>query len=319
MSVAWAPCATRATAEARARLYARTRAFFAERGVLEVDPPLLARTAPTDLHLAALRVSGRFGTRYLPTSPEYGLKRLLAAGWGDLYALGPVFRDDETGRWHLPEFRLLEWYRLGFDDRRLVAEVHAYVGAMLGRDDPLETVAYDELFARAFGAPADALGDADLAALCRRHGIVLGDGEDRETRLEALMSATVFPTLGEHAPVFVTDFPPAQAALARIRPGPPPRAARFELFFRGLELANGFWELTDPAEQRRRFEDERRRRRARGLEVPDLDEAFLAALEAGLPDCAGVALGLDRLLALVLGLESLEAVVPFHPWREESP
>lgn len=316
---AWAPCATWATAQARARLYAATRAFFDTRGVLEVDPPLLSRAAPVDPHLAALRVCGRFGTRYLPTSPEYGLKRLLAAGYGDLYALGPVFRDEESGRWHLPEFRLLEWYRLGYDDRRLIGEVHEYVGAMLGRHDPLRTVGYDTLFAAAFGVGLEEAGEESLHAFCRERGIRLGADEERDVLLDALMGAVVFPTLGEDGPLFVVDFPPEQAALARLRAGPPPRAARFELFFRGIELANGFWELTDPGEQRRRFAEEAARRRRRGLAVPPWDEAFLAALEAGLPDCAGVALGLDRLLALALGFDGLEAVVPFHPWREEGP
>ncbi|MCL5799054.1 MAG: EF-P lysine aminoacylase EpmA [Gammaproteobacteria bacterium] len=316
---AWAPCATRATAQARARLYAATRAFFDTRGLLEVDPPLLARAAPPDPHLAALRVHGRFGHRYLPTSPEYGLKRLLAAGYGDLYALGPVFRDEESGRWHLPEFRLLEWYRLGYDDRRLIEEVHEYFAAMLGRRDPLCTIAYDTLFADVFGVDLEEADDEVLRTLCRERGIRLHQGEERTVLLDALMSAQVFPGLGGDGPVFVVDFPPEQAALARLRPGPPPRAARFELFFRGIELANGFWELTEPVEQRRRFADEARRRRRLGLEVPPWDEAFLAALEAGLPDCAGVALGLDRLLALALGFDGLEAVVPFHPWREEGP
>jgi lysyl-tRNA synthetase class 2 len=316
---AWAPCATRATAEARARLYAFTRAFFDARGCLEVDPPLLARAAPPDPHLAALRVHGRFGTRYLPTSPEYGLKRLLAAGYGDLYALGPVFRDDETGRWHHPEFRLLEWYRLGYDDRRLIDEVHEYVGAVLGRREPVHVVGYDTLFAGAFGVGLEDADTSTLHALARERGLRLDPGEERGVLLDALMATAVFPTLGEARPVFVVDFPPEQAALARLRDGPPPRAARFELFFRGVELANGFWELTDADEQRRRFVDEAERRRRRGLEVPPLDEAFLAALAAGLPDCAGVALGLDRLLALSLGHDGLEAVVPFHPWREEGP
>jgi lysyl-tRNA synthetase class 2 len=315
----WAPCATRATAQARARLYAVTRRFFDARGLLEVDPPLLSRAAPPDPHLAALRVHGRFGTRYLPTSPEYGLKRLLAAGYGDLYALGPVFRDEESGRWHHPEFRLLEWYRLGYDDRRLIGEVHEYLETVLDVRHPLRTVSYDALFAEVFGVPLEEAGTEVLHALCRERGVRLPGDEERVVLLDALMGAVVFPTLGNEGPVFVVDFPPDQAALARLRPGPPPRAARFELFYRGIELANGFWELTDAEEQRRRFAEESARRRRRGLEVPPRDEAFLAALEAGLPDCAGVALGLDRLLALALGFDGLEAVVSFHPWREEGP
>lgn len=319
MTMSWAPCATRATAVARAKLYARTRTFFAERGVLEVDPPVLSRAAPCDPHVAALRVAGRFGTRYLSTSPEYGLKRLLAAGWGDLYALGPVFRDDETGRWHHPEFRLLEWYRVGYDDHRLMREVHAYVTDMLGTERPFTVVTYAGLFAQAFGRELDETTEEDLVKLCHERGIHLDKREDRDTLLDALMSCVVFPTLGFEGPVFVSDFPASQAALARIRSGPPPRAARFEVFLSGLELANGFWELTDPAEQRQRFREETERRRRLGLDLPPWDEAFLAALDAGLPDCAGVALGLDRLLALMLGCDRLDAVVPFLPWFEERP
>jgi elongation factor P--(R)-beta-lysine ligase len=262
--------ATLETLRLRAEMLARVRAFFAARGVLEVETPLLSPAAASDpaLESIAAHVGSLGAIRYLHTSPELAMKRLLASGAGDIYQICAVFRDGEIGRWHQPEFTMLEWYRLGFDDDRLMDEVEA-----LGVDVP--------------------------------------PGLDDDALLDLAFAVGVAPALPREAWTFVHEFPASQAALARIKPSHPAVAARFELFASGLELANGFAELTDAREQRRRFEADREVRRTRGLPLNPIDEDFLAALEQGLPECAGVALGFDRLVAVAAGLPSLAEAVAF--------
>lgn len=329
----------------RAAVLARIRGFFAARGVLEVETPALSPAAVTDPALASIAAEVRSlgGRQYLHTSPEFAMKRLLASGSGDIYQLCRVFRDDELGRWHQPEFTLLEWYRLGFDDMRLMDEVASLVREALGAaalDRPVERLRYADAFAGAVGIdplPPYAEGRAEppagswhgataasdhlklperlgrrLAAL----GVDVPPDLDAGGLLDLAFSAVVVPSLRPDALTFVHDYPPSQAALALLKPGPPSVAARFELFAGGLELANGFAELTDAAEQRRRFAADQLARRRRGLPEPPIDEAFLAALESGLPQCAGVALGVDRLVALVGGAESLSDVSAFSHRRE---
>lgn len=308
----------------RARLLAAVRAFFAERGVLEVETPVLGAATVTDPHLHSLATASGL---YLQTSPEYAMKRLLAAGSGPIYQLARAFRDGETGRRHNPEFTLLEWYRPGFDHHRLMDEVEELLAAVLGERLPggpsgkTECLTYSEAFRRHAGVDPFTDGTERLAEAARTagggHAPDLGD--DRDAWLDLLMATAVGPELGRERPTFVHDFPASQAALARVR-GPVPRAGsaggpavaeRFELFVEGVELANGFHELTDPAEQRRRFERDLAVRRKRGLPEPPVDERLLAALEAGLPDSAGVALGFDRLVMLAAGAESIRHVLAF--------
>ena len=277
---------------------------------------------------------------YLQTSPELAMKRLLAAGSGPIYQLGRAFRDGEAGRRHNPEFTLLEWYRPGFDHHRLMDEVEALVDALLGDRlavRPAERLTYAEAFERhadvdPFRDPPERLRQAAVQASARAAGTSserLPDlGEDRDAWLDLLMTTAVEPRLGwegdpaEGRPraLFLHDYPASQAALAKVRPAPagaagavgePAVAERFELYVAGIELANGFHELTDPQEQRRRFERDLAERRARGLPEVPLDERFLAALEAGLPPCAGVALGFDRLVMLATGAESIGEVIAF--------
>ncbi|MFP3940994.1 MAG: EF-P lysine aminoacylase EpmA [Thermoanaerobaculia bacterium] len=338
MSTEWRPEATLGRLRLRARLLDAVRGFFSARGVLEVETPLLAAATVTDPHLHSLATTlgasswaaGR--TLYLQTSTEYAMKRLLAAGSGPIYQLARAFRDGEAGRRHNPEFTLLEWYRPGVDHHRLMDEVEELVGAVLGAvlsgpsgglPGPAERLTYREAFRRHAGVDPFADPPERLAEAAREaaEGPVPELADDRDAWLDLLMATAVEPGLrrspGSPRPraVFVHDFPPSQAALARVRePGPeggPAVAERFELFVDGIELANGFHELTDAAEQRRRFERDLAVRRERGLPEPPVDERLLAALDAGLPPSAGVALGFDRLVMLAAGAESIAEVLAF--------
>lgn len=315
----WQPGADLVVLQARASMLAAIRGHFAAAGVLEVETPLLGQAAGTDPALEPLRTrftgpgaaAGR--TLFLQTSPEFAMKRLLAAGSGAIYQVCKAFRDGEAGPLHNPEFTLLEWYRPGWDAAALIDEVAAVVRLALERPDlAIERRSYAELFHAATGL--DPLR-ADMAALsgCAAGYGLSPDlaGTDRDAWLDLLWSHRVQPALGPHALCFVTDYPASQAALARLNPDGL-SAARFELFHRGIELANGFHELTDAAEQGARFEADNCRRRALGLAPVPVDRRLLEAMEEGrLPDCAGVALGLDRLLMLRLGRRSLDEILAF--------
>jgi lysyl-tRNA synthetase class 2 len=314
----WQPCATLENLRQRARILQQIRAFFAARGVWEVETPTLSVAALSSPAIDSFvtRYTGpghAAGVNlYLHTSPEFPMKRLLAAGSGPIYQLGKVFRQGEAGRRHNPEFTLLEWYRPGLDHHALMDEVEALVAPILGLAGRAQRLSYGEAFLR-FAAvdPFDA-PIAELRATARRLGIEGFDaGEERDGWLDLLLSHSIEPHLGREGLCFLTDYPASQAALARLRPDNPAVAERFELYYRGVELANGFHELGGGTEQRRRFESELAQRAAQGRESPPLDERLLAALEAGLPDCAGVALGVDRLVMLALGARSLEEVIAF--------
>jgi len=309
----------------RAELLARARAFFAARGVLEVETPALSAAAITDPHLASFRTvySGpgpRHGrTLYLHTSPEFPMKRLLAAGSGCIYQIARVFRDGEAGHRHNPEFTLLEWYRVGFDHHRLMDEVAELVTELLaGRlalADP-ERLSYRQLFQRHLNLDPHRASVVELAACAETRGMPIPPGmptDQTDPWLDLLLTHWIEPRLEPGRLIFVYDYPVSQAALARLRPGDPPVGERFELYVNGLELANGFHELGDADEQRRRFEMENAARRTQGLPVMPIDEKLLLAIEAGLPDCAGVALGFDRLVMLAAGKASLAEVLAF-PW-----
>ena len=308
----WRPAASRQTLRERARLLAAIRQFFQARGVLEVETPLFSRTAATDPHLHSAMATLLGETVYAQTSPEHHMKRLLAAGHGDVFQLFRAVRDGEAGRWHNPEFTLLEWYRTGFDHHALMAElVDLVLSLHPGEDEPaVDKIAYRELFRRELDV--DPLEDdlPALAAAAGRAGFSVEGELDRDAWLDLLMSHALQPRLPAHTLTLVYDYPASQAALARLNPDGR-TAARFELFWGPVELANGYWELTDPAEQRQRFAADNARRARLGLPAMPVDEHLLAALKAGLPDCAGVALGIDRLLACQLGLEAIEGVLAF--------
>ncbi|MEW5755083.1 MAG: EF-P lysine aminoacylase EpmA [Pseudomonadota bacterium] len=317
----WAPSASLDNLRTRARLLAAIRRFFAERGVLEVETPLLSQAATTDPHLesfvTAFHEPGAQQTQpcYLHTSPEFAMKRLLAAGSGPIYQLCKVFRQGERGRRHNPEFTMLEWYRPQWDHHALMDEVEALIRAVLPEGNalgPTERLSYVEALRRHAGIdPLEASID-QLAKCAQGHGITLASAmEQRDDWLDLLMSHVVEPRLGKTGLCFIHDYPRSQAALARISPEDSRLAQRFELYYRGVELANGFHELTDAAEQRARFEADLERRRTLGLDVVPMDERLLAALEAGLTSCAGVALGVDRLCMLLCAAERIDEVISF--------
>jgi len=303
----------------RARLYARVRRFFAERDVLEIETPILSAAGNTDPNIESFttRFSGHVDAgaplRWLRTSSEFPQKRLLAAGISDCYELGRVFRNGEAGRRHNPEFTMLEWYRVGWDHRRLIDETVELVRAALalvGKSAEVQKYTYRELFRTALNLDPFAASDAELQA-------ALGDvqidahGLWRDDWLDLLLTHRIQPTFPVDRITVISDYPATQCALAKIRADDSPVAERFELYVGAQELANGYHELTDAAEQRARFERDNARRRQRGLiEVP-IDARLLAALEQGMPDCAGVALGVERLLMAMLGTDDIRDVLAF--------
>jgi lysyl-tRNA synthetase class 2 len=316
----WRPTASLDTMRMRARLLAQIRAFFSARDVLEVETPLLSSATVTDPHLHSLTTvyqgpgapEGRI--LYLQTSPEFAMKRLLAAGSGPIFQICRAFRNQEAGWLHNPEFTLLEWYRPGFDHHALMDEVDGLLAEVLTLARA-ERLSYGAAFRGRFGLdPLDATTE-ELRRAAISAGLRGISEADRDGWLDLMMSHSVQPTLGRGRPTFLYDYPPSQAALARVRPGPPAVAERFEVFVEGLEIGNGFHELADAAEQRRRLEADVARRRALGLEAVPVDERLLRALAQGLPDCAGVAIGVDRLLMVAAGIErgSIDQVLSF-PW-----
>ncbi|HEX2463831.1 MAG TPA: EF-P lysine aminoacylase EpmA [Thermoanaerobaculia bacterium] len=314
----WEPSASIDALRARADLLQRIRAFFNQRGVLEVETPALSQRAVTDVHLASLSALYRGPgvttdglSLFLVTSPELAMKRLLATGSGPIFQIARAFRDGERGRQHNPEFTLLEWYRPGFDGVALQEEVAALLREVAGAAR-CDRRSYASLFEETLALDPHRAGlDAVIDAM-RRTGLQAPPPADADEGLQLLFSHSIEPRLAASpAPVIVFDYPRGQAALARLSASDPPVAERFEVYWRGLELANGFHELTDAAEQRRRFERDREQRHRRGLPVPLADERFLSALEAGLPECSGVALGVDRLLMAMLGARSIDEVLAF--------
>jgi lysyl-tRNA synthetase class 2 len=240
------------------------------------------------------------------------MKRLLAAGSGPIYQLGKVFRQGEAGRRHNPEFTLLEWYRPGFDHHALMDEVAVLVAPILGLQEVAERMSYRDAFIRYAAVDPFVASIAELRATAQHHGIEGFDaGEERDIWLDLILSHRIEPHLGEDRLCFLTEYPASQAALARLNPDNPAVAERFELYYKGVELANGFHELGDSMEQCKRFEAELAERATQGREQPPMDERLLAALETGLPECAGVALGVDRLVMLAVGAESLDEVIAF--------
>ncbi|MGQ0530254.1 MAG: EF-P lysine aminoacylase EpmA [Panacagrimonas sp.] len=306
----WQPSASLDTLKARAQLYGCVRAFFVERGVLEVDTPVLSAHATVDRHIESFVVPDG---GWLQTSPEFAMKRLLCAGSGPIFQIAPVFRREEQGRHHNPEFRLLEWYRPGWDHLQLMGEVEALLRVLVEcKPQAFERLTYRDALKHHAGVDPFADPLERLVERARAAGFE-GNAEamSRDAWLDVLMSLVVGPRLGVAAPAFLFDFPASQSALARVRNDDPPVAERFELFWQGIELANGFHELADADEQQRRFEAEQMVRRAAGQVVPPFDPQLIAALRAGLPDCAGVALGLDRVLMLKLGLRDVAAAMAF--------
>lgn len=311
----WQPGAPLGNLRRRAQIIDGIRRFFAERQVLEVETPTLSSAAVSDPHLFPFATDyvpeggGAAQALYLHTSPEYPMKRLLAAGSGCIWQLCRVYRNGESGSRHNPEFSMLEWYRLGFDHYRLMDEVDDLVDGLLGCGRS-RRVTYAALFEEYLGVDIHACDEADLA----REGLARCDfrGElDRDGWLNLLFSHCIEPQLLQ--PTMVYAFPASQAALARVVEGDDrvPSAARFELFIKGMELANGYFELTDAVEQARRFEADQQLRETYRRPALPTDQRLITALQQGLPECAGVALGVDRLVMLALGASHIDEVIAF--------
>lgn len=314
----WQPGASLANLHARAEMLTAIRHFFATRHVLEVETPLLASAPVTDPHLVnfetsfASPLSPEQQSLYLQTSPEYAMKRLLAAGSGCIYQVCKAFRNEEAGRYHNPEFTMLEWYRVGFDHWQLMAEISTLVSELLSCP-AAEQVSYQDAFVQYLEIDPLESDLQQIKTTCNKLGFAdLATEEDhKDTLLQLLFSHCIEPKIGMDKPCLIYHFPASQSALARISKSDPRIAERFELYFKGIELANGFHELSDATEQAQRFASDNQQRHQLGRTKATIDERFLAALQAGLPDCAGVALGLDRLLMLKTGADSISETLAF--------
>lgn len=315
----WQPTSNFDTMRLRAKIYAQIRQFFAERDVLEVDTPIMSHAAVTDTHLASMPVlyqaigSQQTETCYLHTSPEYPMKRLLAAGSPSIYQICKVFRNGEVGRFHNPEFTMLEWYKLGWNDKQLMDEVDELLQMIL-LTQPAERMSYEQAFLEYVHLNPHVASVKELQQCAVAHNLkVIGDIDknNRDIWLQLIMSEVIEMRIGKEIPTIIYDFPASQAALARVRHDKIPVAERFEVYFKGVELANGFHELADAQEQSKRFDHDLQKRVHLGLPLPPRDERFIAALANGLPDCAGVALGLDRVIMIAANANSIDQVISF--------
>ncbi|MGF1866219.1 elongation factor P--(R)-beta-lysine ligase [Enterovibrio norvegicus] len=322
MTQHWRPTADIASLKARATLISTIRQFFAARNVLEVDTPAMSQATVTDVHLHTFSAEfvgpgyAKGIPLYMMTSPEFHMKRLLAAGSGAIYQINKAFRNEEAGRYHNPEFTMLEWYRPGFDHHALMDEMDALLRTILG-GGAAERMTYQDAFLNVLGVcPLEGSMD-ELKVVAASLGLSdIAEGEeDRDTLLQLLFSMGVECKIGQVVPAFVYNFPASQAALARVCHDDTRVAARFEVYYQGIELANGFYELDDADEQLARFEDDNRKREKMGLKTQPIDHHLIDAIRAGLPDCAGVALGVDRLIMLALGKSHIDDVIAFPVGR----
>ena len=313
----WRPTASLSALKIRAAILSKIRAFFAERNVLEVETPLLSHNTVTNPYIQSITAqyssvnNKQKNDLYLQTSPEYAMKRLLAAGSGSIYQICKAFRNGEVGRKHNPEFTMLEWYQLDFDHHDLMSEMDELLQLVL-KTPPATRTSYANIFKNYLKLNPHTVTVTELKNCAIKNEVSIPNGideNDRDTWLELLMSLIIEPHLGHSEPIFIYDYPASQATLARIRHDDDPVAERFEVYIKGVELANGFHELADGKEQRKRFENNIIERRALGFNEIAIDENFIAALNHGLPNCAGVALGIDRLLMLAANANSISEII----------
>jgi len=318
----WRPTATIDMLKIKARLLSKLRSFFAEKDILEVQTPVLSQAGNTEPTIETFVTQQHedpthyIQPSFLNTSPEFAMKRLLAAGSGSIFQISPAFRQDEQGKKHNPEFTLLEWYRIDFDHHALMGEVNALLRFIAQDFLKLERSHFytyqDAMLKFADVDPFKATNEELKAAIVKAGVDFVGmEKASRENCLDLLMSMVVEKNLPLNCPVFIYDYPPSQAALAKIRKGSPDVAERFELYLNGMELANGFHELTDAKEQEERFHKDQLQRKESGQAGIPADHHLIAALEHGLPECAGVALGLDRLLMVLTETEHINDVLTF--------
>jgi lysyl-tRNA synthetase class 2 len=315
--MAWQPTALMETLRERAKIISHIRAFFAARAVWEVETPILSQATVTDPHILSIPAyykelgSTQEEIYYLQTSPEYAMKKLLAAGAGSIFQITKSFRQGEAGKWHNPEFTLLEWYRPGFDHHALMDEMDELLHTVLKLPTATrQTTA--QVYQQYVGINPHYATIAELKECAKQYIELAPDVQnDKNAWLDLLFTHCIEPQLGKDMPFFLYDFPISQAALAKIRQTDPPVASRFEVYFKGVELANGFHELQDADEQRKRFENDLAYRLKNNIPRVPIDEHLLAALKAGIPDCAGVALGIDRLVMLALQHTTIAEVLSF--------
>jgi len=315
----WPPTCSTALLHQRAQLYQTIRSFFAEKGVLEVDTPVLSAAASCDVNLDSFSTELANDAQnsqklYLQTSPEFAMKRLLAAGSGCIYQIAKSFRQGESGRFHNPEFTLLEWYRVGFTVQDLIAEMIELLMPCFSQNMAFQTISYARLYVQITTIDphhttveqlmdyASAQGNPEAVEIC---------GDSLSNGLDYVFSQYIQPRLKKNVVYFVTDYPACMAMLAKISDDTPATAKRFEVYFNNVELANGYEELIDAKQQKARFNEELAERKKQGLTEVPMDHNLLSALASGMPECSGVALGLDRLLMLMAEAQSIDEVLTF--------
>ncbi len=314
MSEAWRPYADKRLIKLRAETYTKIRQFMAERNILEVETPVLSHATVTDVQLNSFRSeysspqssSGKI--LYLQTSPEYAMKRLLASGTGAIYQISKVFRNEEQGKLHNPEFTMLEWYQPDYGHHQLMQELELFLN--LFAMNHCEKISYGEIFLEHTGLDPHTCDTNELKSMAQQHGMS-STIEERSVLLDFIFSDKITSTLGNTRPMFVYDYPAYQCALAKLSNSTPKVAERFELFINGMEIANGFHELTNADEQLARFEQDLTLRKKENRPDLPIDHLFLDALKQGLPDCAGVAVGIDRLLMVITEINDIREVLGF--------
>jgi len=314
MSEVWRPYADKRLIKLRAETYIKIRQFMADRKILEVETPVLSHAPVTAVQLESFRSeysspqTSSGNILYLQTSPEYAMKRLLASGTGAIYQISKVFRNEEQGKLHNPEFTMLEWYQPDYDHHQLMRELELFLN-LFGMNH-CEKASYAEVFLEHTGLNPHTCDTNDLKSVAQQHGLS-STLEERSGFLDFIFSCKITSTLGNTRPLLIYDYPTCQCALAKLSDGMPKVAERFELFINGMEIANGFNELTEAEEQLARFEQELAlRKKEKRLDLP-IDHLFLDALKQGLPDCAGVAVGIDRLLMALTGVNDIREVLAF--------
>lgn len=316
--IQWRPTASIDSLQKRALIMQQIRTFFADKKVMEVDTPCLANAPVTDPHLANFSTkwispnSAEQPTLYLQTSPEYAMKRLLCAGSGCIYQLAKAFRNEESGRYHNAEFTMLEWYRLNMNHWQLMDEVEELL-QLITPCTPAIRVSYQELFLQQLNIDPLTITLEQLKSLCTDLGYkdIAATEIHKDTLLQLLFCEKIESSFDINTPIFVYHFPASQAALAQLSKADKRVAERFELYYRGIELANGFHELTHAKEQQQRFEQDNQIRLALGIEKAAIDFRFIQALNHGLPPCSGVALGVDRLVMVALNLTHIDQAIAF--------
>ena len=317
----WQPTMDWETAKQRSALIAKIRDFFYEREVVEVETPLMSLNTVTDVHMDVFTTSYEHGNLdlqnkelFLQTSPEYAMKRLLASGYGSIYQIAKAFRNEPHGRHHNPEFTMLEWYRVGFDHHDLIDEVAELLTAVLSVKE-FEKVTYQNIFKRVVSIDP-LLADIEQLKQCLKSNDIQGDWinseKNKDILLQVIFSEVIEPVIGRSMPIFVYDFPSSQASLAKISEDDERVANRFECYYKGIELANGFNELVSASEQLHRFQEDNHLRKHLNKDTREIDHRFISGLEYGLPQCAGVALGVDRLVMLALNMMEIKNSLTFN-------